>query len=187
MENFLKQNWFKLAIVTVAAFGVCYFITLSQKREAIENLNNDIALQAKCADRAASFYKQGGYEKEPKQGFSNSYYISHWNKKLGKCFVQITSISPDGDLTSIDVFDAFEGKHYAFYTGHNFCDPAFLTLAGNPKKCQFDSGSIWFDGNDTRVPADYHVGFQGFAVGPDVGDQNTQKKFLDHIQPFMTE
>ena len=50
-----------------------------------------------------------------------------------------------------------------------------------------NSGDIWFDGNDTRNPSDYHVGFEGFANGPGVGDVNTQKQLLDHIRPFMSE
>ena len=183
MEKFLKQNWFKLAIVIIlVAFGFYYFSTSSQKKEATENLNNDIALQTKCADRATSFYKQGGYE-DSSQGFS-SFYTNHWDKKLGKCFVQVNSTSMKDDFSSIDVFDAFGGKHYAVYIGHNICDVA---ITDNPKKCQLDSGNIWFDGNDTRNPADYHVGFQGIAVGPGVGDENTQKQFLEHIQPFMNE
>lgn len=142
----------------------------------------EIELQTKCADRAIAFYRQGSYE-DKSQGFS-SFYTNHWNRKLGKCFIQINSTSVKDDFASVDVFDALEGKHYAAYIGHNICDPAIMS---NPKKCQLDSGNIWFDGNDTRNPADYHVGFQGIAVGPGVGDENTQKQFLEHIQPFMTE
>ncbi len=182
--EFIKQNWFKLVVIIILiAFGIYYFATSSQKREAAENLNNDVALQTKCADRAAFFYKQGKYE-DSSQGFSSS-YTNHWNKKIGKCFIQINSMSTRlDDFVTIDVFDAFEGKHYAVYIGHNICDVA---VTNNPKKCQVDSGNIWFDGNDTRNPSDYHVGFQGSAVGPGIGDDNTQKQFLEHIQPFMTE
>lgn len=103
---------------------------------------------------------------------------------MGKCFIQINSTSTKDDFESIDVFDAFEGKHYAAYIGHNICDAA---ITHKPTKCQLDTGNIWFDGNDTRNPSDYHVGFQGIAVGPGVGDENTQKQFLEHILPLMTE
>jgi len=186
MKKFIKENWFKLAVIIILiAFGIYYFVISSQKREATEKLNNDVALQTKCADKAAFFYKQGGYE-DSSQGFS-SFYTNHWNKKLGKCFVQVNSTSMKDDFTSIDVFDAFEGKHYAMYIGHNSCDPMALLVYNDPKKCQLDSGNIWYDGNDTKNPADYHVGFQGVAIGPGVGDENTQKQFLEHIQPFMTE
>jgi len=185
MENFIKNNWFKIAIVVILVVGgIYYFATLSQKQEAKEN--SDLALQTQCADRAAVFYKQGGYEKDT-QGFS-SFYTNHWNKKLGKCFIQITSTSLNNDgFVTMDLFDAFEGKHYAVYMGHNSCDPASLVVLGKPKLCQLDSGSVWLDGNDTRNPADYHVGFEGIANGPGTGDENTQKQFLDHIQHFMND
>jgi hypothetical protein len=183
MKYFFKENWFKIAIIIIlVSFGVYHFITSSQKRETTGNLNNDIALQAKCADQASVFYKQGKYDDSSKE-FS-SFYTNHWNKKMGKCFIQINTTSLKDDYASIDIYDAFEGKQYALYIGHNICDVAFTN---NPKKCQLDSGKIWFDGNDIRNPADYHVGFQGITVGPGVGDENTQKQFIDHIQPLMTE
>jgi hypothetical protein len=184
--TWLKENWFKISIIVIlVVVAVYYFVTSSHRQELSKNLDNDIAMQTKCADRAALFYKQGDYEDNP-QGFSNS-YINHWNKKLGKCFVQINSSSIKDDSVSIDVFDAFEGKHYAMYMGHNFCDSASLVVLNDPKRCQLDSGSIWFDGNDTRNPADYHVGFEGIANGHGVGDANTQKQFLEHIESLMND
>ena len=68
--------------------------------------------------------------------------------------------------------------------GHNNCNDV---TTGAKNKCQLDSGNIWFDGDDTRNPPDYQVGFQGVAIGPGVGDENTQKQFLDHVQSLMSE
>jgi hypothetical protein len=50
-----------------------------------------------------------------------------------------------------------------------------------------DSGSIWFDGNDSRVPADFTVGFRGLLNGRGAGDENTQKAFLDRVRSFMNQ
>jgi hypothetical protein len=186
MSKLIKDNWFKVAIITIViGFGL-YFATSSQKREArleaVENLNNDLALQTRCADRAAIFYNQGGYEGDP-EVFLHS-YDNHWNKKLGKCFIQIRSVSLTDDYLMIGVYDAFERKTYADYTGRRICNVA---ITKDPEKCRLNSGKIWFDGNYTRNPADYQVGFQGSAYGPGVGDEHTEKQFLEHIQPLMTE
>ena len=90
MKSFFKDNWFKIAIVIIlVSFAVYHFMTSSQKRETTENSKNDLALQAKCADQAAVFYKQGRYDDNSKE-FS-SFYINHWNKKSGKCFIRINS------------------------------------------------------------------------------------------------
>ncbi len=50
-----------------------------------------------------------------------------------------------------------------------------------------DSGSIWYDGNDSRWPPDFQVGFRGLLGGGGTGDENTQKIFLDKLQPFLTQ
>jgi hypothetical protein len=62
-----------------------------------------------------------------------------------------------------------------------------MTLTKNPSKCSRDSGSIWFDGNDTRAPADVTVGFRGTRYGGGAGDETTLKTFLDRVQSFMSE
>lgn len=179
MDKFIKENKITATILVIllAAIGA-YFYSKQSGRSA-----DDFTLQAKCADRAAVFYKQGGYG-DDSQVWTDS-YINHWNGKLGKCFIQITGLSlKDSGFSFIDIYDAFEGKHYATYMGHYDCSDV---MAETKNKCQLDSGSIWFDGNDARNPADYHVGFQGIAVGPGVGDAHTQKQFLEHAQIFMNE
>lgn len=95
------------------------------------------------------------------------------------------------DFTTLDLYDAVEGRHYATYNGHNTCK-AFITK--NPNKCMLDSGSIWFDGDDSRQPADFTVGWRGLLNGggagdkdTGLGDENTQKAFLDRVRGFMSQ
>jgi hypothetical protein len=202
VRGFRRIGWVQMAVTKLAIpIFLLFQISCLTQRKTDEELKKRVteleskiaALHAEqdkdlwqrnkeCADRAAIFYKQGKHDDNSKE-FS-IFYTNHWNKKMGKCFIQINSTSMKDDFVTIDIFDAFEGKQYALYMGHNICDAVFT---GNPKTCQLDSGSIWFDGNNTRNPPDYHVGFQGITVGPGVGDKNTQKQFLNHIQPLMTE
>lgn len=146
---------------------------------------NDLELQAKCSDMAKNYFVGRGYKDG--DGFTFD-YINHFNAKLNKCFIQISSYSPNDDARFIDVYDAVEGKHYASYNGHNICDPAILAMTNtNLNKCRVDSGNIWLDGNDTKSPPDIQVGFQGLLNGPGEGDKDTQKQFLARIQSFMSE
>ena len=178
MDKWIKENKIttSIIIILVIVAGVIYFSKQSTKT------GNDISLQTKCSDMAEKYFVSRDYKSS--DGFD---YKNHFNSKLNKCFILISFYDANSDFLSIDLYDTVEGNHYAMYIGHNSCDPVALSIYNNPKKCQLDSGSIWFDGNDTRNPVDYHVGFQGIAVGSSVGDENTQKQFLDHIQPFMNE
>lgn len=137
--------------------------------------SDKMSLQAKCSDAATKYFISKGYKKEIAYT-----YVNHFNSKLDKCFILISYYADIPDSTSIDLYDALEGKHYASYLGYNNC-----TITAT--KCQLNSGNIWLDGNDTKPFSDYHVGFQGAAIGPGVGDENTQKQFLEHIQPFMND
>ena len=76
-----------------------------------------------------------------------------------------------------------EGRHYATYNGHDICDPV---ITGDPDKCAMDSGSIWYDGDDSRTPADFTVGFRGLLYGGGAGDVGTQRAFRDRVRDFMT-
>src|SRR5262249_20144352 len=113
----------------------------------------------------------------------DSDYKNHFNSKLNKCFVLVSDYSLNDDFRTLDLYDAAEGKRYATYHGHNVCEVA---ITKNSKRCALDSGSIWFDGNDSRNPPDFRVGFRGLLYGGGAGDENTQKTFLDQIQAFMT-
>ncbi len=61
-------------------------------------------------------------------------------------FVLVSGYLPNDDFRTFDLYDAVGGRHYATYNGHNTCSPA---ITGNPRKCAMDSGSIWFDGDDS--------------------------------------
>ncbi len=173
MKNFIKENWFKICFLVLL---IIILITLKSE------LKNNYSLERKCTERADFFYKQGDYANQ--DGFS-SFYINHWNKKLEKCFIEITTTSLNSNgFESIDVFDAFEGKHYGSFIGHSNCDPLSLKVINQPKRCQLDSGNIWFDGNDAKNSSDYHVGFGGLLNGG-IGDENTLKEFLVHIENYM--
>jgi hypothetical protein len=176
MDKFIKENKVTATIIIILliAIGAYYYSKQSVKKV------DDLTLQTKCSDAAGKFFANKGYKIN--DGFD---YKNHFNSKLNKCFILISSYNANSDFLSVDLYDAIEGNHYAMYIGHNSCDPAALVVYNDPKKCQLDSGSIWTNGDDTKNPADYHVGFQGYAIGPGVGDQNTQKEFMDHVQLFM--
>lgn len=175
MDKWIKENKIatSIIIVLVVVVGLVYF-----NKQSTKTMDN-LSLQTKCSDMAGKYFASKGYKNS--DGFD---YKNHFNSKLNKCFILISSYDANSDFLSVDLYDAVESNHYAQYIGHNICD---IGITNNPKKCQLDSGNIWFDGNDTKNPADYHVGFQGIAVGPGVGDENTQKQFLDHIRVFMSE
>ncbi len=177
MDKFIKENKIvaTIIIVLIIVFGVGYFYKQTPKTES------DLSLQTKCSEMATKTFISNGYKSSDGADYKN-----HFNSKLNKCFILISSYDINSDFQTIDLYDVIERKHYASYMGHSDCGVPLLG-GDNSKKCQLDSGSIWYDGNDTKNPADYHVGFQGVAIGPGVGDENTQKQFLDHIQPFMSE
>lgn len=171
--------------------------TVLHQREQIDELRNDLAkrriddqltAQANCAELAHRNLVAHGFKQEDGPNGDTVNYENHFNSKLRKCFVLVRSYSPNDDFLTIDLYDAVEAKHYATFNGHSSCDPEVLAISGqNPKKCDLDSGQIWFDGNDAKNPADFTVGFRGLRYGGGSGDATTQKTFLDHVQPFMSE
>lgn len=137
-----------------------------------------LAEQTECATSANRFLVSRGWK--PADG---SEYENHFNPRLNKCFVLVSEYLLKSDFRTLDLYDAVEGRHYATYNGHNICDP---TITKNPRKCVVDSGHIWFDGDDSRTPADFIVGFRGLRYGGGAGDESTQKIFLDRVRDFMT-
>lgn len=154
-----------------------------QAQMNVQQQENSFSLQEKCSNVSTKFVANNGYKDG--DGFTFD-YKNHFNSKLNKCFILVNSYNANTDSQFIDLYDALESKHYASYLGHGSCDALALSLTNNPKKCQLDSGNIWFDGNDTRNPADYHVGFGGLIHGG-IGDENTQKQFMEHIQSYMND
>ncbi len=179
--NYFKKNWFKKTLLIAIIFVSCFIAF--QANKYFQNFNN-FQLQSKCSDAAEKFYVKNGWRKDGND--TNSSYENHFNLKLNKCFILLTSGSLNDDFVTIDLYDVLESKRYASYNGHGVCDKSILSLTNtSTNKCQVDSGNIWYDGNDARVPPDFTVGFRGLKYGSQVGDENTQRIFMEHVQPFM--
>jgi hypothetical protein len=87
---------------------------LATRLEAVSKAAN-LDLQQKCAKAAEDAFKGSGLSGHG-SGFTN-----HYNTRLNKCFVYMTSTgSPKGLVISAFVYDAFEGKTYGEY--HQFSD-----------------------------------------------------------------
>lgn len=182
-----------VAVLLVALGGLAWrfnFVnaTLREQQQQIQTLKKELSekstqevltLQTQCSEMASKFLSARGW----KPGVGDD-YKNHFNSKLKKCFILVSGYLPSQDFVTIELYDAVEGRHYATFNGHSICDVA---ITNNPKKCAVDSGRIWFDGDDTRHPADFIAGFRGFLYGGGSGDETTQKTFLDRIKPFMTE
>ena len=142
-----------------------------------------VDLQTKCATAAEEFFTKNGYRDKSEFSFS---YQNHFNLKLNKCFILVSSSNFKDDSLFVDLYDALESKYYAMYLGHSNCDAVSLSLTNSPKKCQMDAGNIWYDGDDTKK-SDYTVGFQGLLNGGGMGDANTFKQFMEQVKPFMND
>lgn len=181
-------QFFLLLLLAVALGGCSYKIVKTDdinSNTQVKQIENSptasVDLQAKCATAAEEFFTKNGYR--DKSEFSYSYQ-NHFNSKLNKCFILVSSSNLKDDSLFIDLYDALENKHYAMYLGHSYCDATSLSLINSPKKCQMDAGNIWYDGDDTKKP-DYTVGFRGLLNGGGTGDENTLKQFMEQVKPFM--
>lgn len=96
---------------------------LSTSRAAIFNLTAkqaaqeetpSLEVQSQCSQSAKGFFQRGNYD--PKD---NADYSNHYNARLRKCFIAITTSHWDAaasaQLDTTDVFDAIEGRHYGQY------------------------------------------------------------------------
>jgi len=185
----------KIGLVTLSAvaiaLGTCVFSmnrTIRQQIQQIRELKTalatksqeqGLALQIRCAANAQQFLASRGW----KAAFGSS-YDNRFNSRLNKCFVLVSEYSVKAEFRTLDLYDAVEGRHYATYNGHNICEVA---ISKNPRKCALDSGSIWFDGDDSRLPADFTVGFRGLLYGGGAGDEHTQTAFLDRVRSFTSQ
>jgi len=73
--------------------------------------------QAKCSEQARKKFIELGYAHKSMTG-----YESHYNSRLNKCFVDIsttdTQVTPGTIWNNRSVLDAFESKEYATYAWH---------------------------------------------------------------------
>jgi hypothetical protein len=185
----------KVGLATVSAVAIVLGwwafsmnATIRQQAQQIQELKvaltmksqeHALAVQTECAANAHKFLARRGWKAD-----DGSSYDNHFNSRLNKCFVLVSEYDLKDDFRTLDLFDAVEGRRYATYNGHNICE---VIITKNPKKCIVDSGSIWFDGDDSRQPADFTVGFRGLLYGGGAGDENTQKAFLDRVRGFMSQ
>jgi hypothetical protein len=160
----------------IIAIGLMVFDFVLTAPQAETTQASDPALVSRCSDGAAKAYQRAGFDNK-----GLAFYKNHWNNKQGKCFIQINAPGKDNFLM-IDVYDVFENKRYAEFNGHQICDVAIV----GDRVCQLDSATIWSNGNDERPVGEYNFGFNGLKGGR-IGTANTQKEFLEHIRPYMTD
>lgn len=122
MDDWLKQNWFKLGIL-IAAFIIAFTVAFSQiyprlsaKTPSKTTYSNIEKLQLKenCSNIAQKYYEKN-WNEVPAGMIVN--HTSHFNQKLNKCFIYIKV----ADFTEAYVsnnyylYDAIEGGLYAEY------------------------------------------------------------------------
>lgn len=84
-----------------------------------ETRQADIETQQKCADSAAKFFKEGGWD-QAQSNITNG-YMSHFNTSLGRCFIRIDSadyskIGSDKQVMHSSLLnDAIEGVPYGSF------------------------------------------------------------------------
>ena len=81
-----------------------------------------LQLQEKCAEQAKKVFRTLGYKelKDTQQSPNTDTYQSHYNAKLGKCFMAIERVdmttTPGKQFINRMLLDAFEQREYAEYT-----------------------------------------------------------------------
>jgi hypothetical protein len=118
-----------LIIICILSWRLSGEVTQNgQMRSEIEQLQGqladksklqDLQLQAKCAEQAKKVFHELGY-KDTQQNLNTDIYQSHYNTKLGKCFMAVESTdmttNPGTQFTYRFLMDAFEQREYAEYT-----------------------------------------------------------------------
>jgi hypothetical protein len=120
MRNFL------IAVLAIAVCVLGFMVhslnvtvnTLKQPQKSADSTPTvpSIELQSRCAKQAEEVFKSGGWSRK-----SFADYISHFNVKLGRCFVEISDTTADKATASSSrsLSDAFEGKEYGSYVWVN--------------------------------------------------------------------
>ncbi len=185
MENNKKENKTKYVLIASCVIVVILIIVIffiKSNNKSIKSLlgtnlisNNTSSffgnktslkadLQAKCSTQSQNWFKNSNYKQ-------SDTYVSHFNEKLNKCFILITSQSGSKkdenscNLYSsyhdinIDLYEVLESKHYAMYNGEFNCpqsdkDRSIYKSSNGGKinnhlcRCKNNTGIIWKDGND---------------------------------------
>ena len=90
----------------------------------VGNAQTTLALQEKCAEGAKKFFDDGGlkFKERMESGTWYNNYEWHYNKKLDKCFILVTSFRESGGKEGLTyhyevLYDVFEGKIYGEISG----------------------------------------------------------------------
>ena len=73
-----------------------------------------LVLQEKCAKGAKEYFESRNQDWHPN-------YVSHYNKKLDKCFILITTVCGGTCSTSMELIDVFERKVYVHFIMGDKC------------------------------------------------------------------
>lgn len=87
------------------------------------NPQSTLHLQEKCAEAAKQFVgSSGGSFREPNGKWGSMGFISHYNKKMDKCFIGISTMifthtvkGQEQTQYMRDLYDAIEGKNIGFH------------------------------------------------------------------------
>jgi hypothetical protein len=115
-----------------------------QTQPSIQTQYSDLDLQTKCEQQAQIFTGTATNGGSIDDGEATSVsWTNHWNKSLGKCFINET-VNHQNTFTRIeDLYDAVESTHYASFTvspNYTFCSTSPTgDLDTNPQKCTSES------------------------------------------------
>jgi hypothetical protein len=147
----MRKTAIVMLIVSLGVLGLLLYsqtAALREQRRKVQELNTKLEamsnttsldLQEKCAKQARERFTFEGFEKRAMANF-----LSHYNTKLNKCFVQMASTDAKKPpiSTYMMVSDAFEGKVYAEYMKNwNEVSPfvcKVTLLSGEERFCHSD-------------------------------------------------
>ena len=122
-----------IGILIIAIGALAWLLTSelaanNQQRKQLEQLTTQLAgksklenlqLQEKCTEQAEKVFRALGYQGNQQNG-NGDVYQSHYNQKLGKCFMAIESTNvttrPGTMFSNKILLDAYERREYAEYT-----------------------------------------------------------------------
>jgi hypothetical protein len=124
MNEFIKQNWFKI-IIAVAVLGfvlfVGYYFVIFLPKHQIAKTQESINFQEKCSNAAKKFFTDDNWGKLSDTDRID--YTNHYSPKYDQCFILISETSLDQTDKSRAVFqwlyDVFANKEYANITYNN--------------------------------------------------------------------
>ncbi len=119
------------------SFALCGASRAASDKELYE-------LQERCGKRAAEIFKEqvGGGTKRTDEGESFSTYVNHYNAKLNKCFIMVTTHFTEFKtakyVLDIIVMDVNENKQYAVFNDAGKAS-GFLACEVKDVKCHSES------------------------------------------------